>query len=125
MASDKDKKARPRPTAPSLSLILHNLRTRRKLSALLLLAIAGLIWLSKRRGAVGAITEDGSAMSKRQVRFDRERELEGLVSFPALDELVERDRMWPPDLCEYFTVLLCCGIWPRGRARRSGVMSSW
>lgn len=105
MASDK--KARPRQAFPSLSLILHNLRTRRKLSALLLLAVAGLIWLSRRGGAVGAVAEDAAAMSKRQVRFDRERELEGLVSFPALDELVERDRMWPPDLCESFLVLLC------------------
>lgn len=33
------------------------------------------------------------------VRFDRERDPR-LAPFPPLDELVERDRLWPPDLGE-------------------------
>jgi hypothetical protein len=37
------------------------------------------------------------------VRFDRERE-GGEVEFPALDELVERDRLWPPDLSPFPTL---------------------
>jgi hypothetical protein len=122
MASDK--KARPRQAVPPLSLILQNLRTRRKLSALLLLAVASLIWISRRGRVTRASAEDGVAMSKRQVRFDRERELDGLVAFPALDELMERDRMWPPDLCEFTYLLLCCIVQPRRCARRSDATTS-
>jgi len=39
----------------------------------------------------------GVAPAEVPVRFDREREGRE-VEFPALDELVERDRLWPPDL---------------------------
>lgn len=89
------KKARPRPALPSLNLTLQHLRARRKLLGVVLLALGAVLWLLRRSRA---IVEDGGAMATRQLRFDREREEEGLVSFPALEELVNRDRMWPPDL---------------------------
>lgn len=42
---------------------------------------------------------DGHA--SRLMKYDREREDEGLagnIKFPALEELIDRDRLWPPDL---------------------------
>lgn len=98
MASTK--KARPRRVVPSPHLIWLNLRTRRKLSGFLLLIVGVFLWLFGRTGSPRAIAEEGVAAVKRQLKFDREREQEGVVSFPALEELVDRDRLWPPDLCE-------------------------
>lgn len=85
---------------PTLNLFLLSLRTRRRLAATLLGGVLALFALCRLLTREGRAAEDGVA--KRAVAFDRERD-QGSSSddFPPLEELVDRDRMWPPDLSEY------------------------
>jgi hypothetical protein len=98
MASTK--KSKPRRIVPSCNLVLISLRTRPRLCFLAIVTALGLIILFRRDGLVGVMSEDRVRTSTRQLTYDRERERDGKVWFPALDELVDRDRLWPPDLSE-------------------------
>lgn len=97
---------KPRRVIPTLNLFLISLRTRRRLAATLLGGVLALFALFRLLTRERRAAEAGVA--KRAIAFDRERD-QGSSSddFPPLEELVDRDRMWPPDLSEY--ALSCWG----------------
>lgn len=73
----------------------------RRLWILLVLSLVAVSYLVYKAARLGAVGGEGSARDdKRGVKYHREREEEGRTTFPPLPELVNRDRLWPPDLGE-------------------------
>lgn len=97
-----------RARVPPGVLRLRLLAQARPYSALLatVVSLATLVVLLSPSSAHDGAATGSSAGADGAVRFDREREDGALWDFPALDELENRDRLWPPDLGEQ-TV---CGI---------------
>lgn len=98
---------KPRRVLPSLRIALLSSRSRLRFWILLILSLASLSYLvfkAVRWSAVGV--ESRAGVGKRGVKYDRERE-EGRMGFPSLPELVNRDRLWPPNLGEF--ALSCWG----------------
>ncbi|GAA5948453.1 hypothetical protein JCM21900_002711 [Sporobolomyces salmonicolor] len=92
------------PPRAALQLFLRSFRTRRRTWILLLASLLAYSVYSHRsdEGAVEIAAEERRVelLGRRQIRWDRERDYEDLAggTFPPLDELEDRDRLWPPDL---------------------------
>jgi hypothetical protein len=123
MASTK--KSKPRRIAPSRNLVLISLRTRLRLWFLAIVTALGLIVLFRKDGLVGVMSEDRVGTSTRQLTYDRERERDGKVRFPALDKLVDRDKLWPPGLRESLLCTVVDSLVATVGGAACGRASSW
>lgn len=86
---------KPRRLLSTLHISFRSQRRSWILAFVSIASVGALILLVNRFG--GDYARSGNSLGQKATKFEREREDER-VAFPQLPEMVERDRLWPPDL---------------------------
>lgn len=90
---------KPRRLVPLLQLLVISIKSQKRLYLLITFSLTSIVFLVFRLFYPSYIIPN--SLTNRFTKYDRERENEGLtgkVRFPALEELIDRDRLWPPNL---------------------------